>query len=330
MSASMRTKEVLLAALRHAEDEWVSGAEFGAAHAISRAAVWKAVTSLRAAGYVIESVPNRGYRLISSGDAIDPDNVMERASSMIVGRGGIIILDEVDSTNRYAKVLAEKNASEGTIVIAKKQIAGRGRLGREWHSSDTGSLCMSVILKPECAPADVAGISLLATYAVYETVKRYVGDRSELKWPNDVLVGGKKIAGILVELEATIDEVRFAVVGIGINVNNRTDSFPTKINETATSLAVETKSTIDMNEFLAALVSSLDVRYAEFKTDGMPAVIARWRESYRMKGNQVTVTRRNETFTGKVIDIDDSGALCIEDCGGKKIRVFSGDTTEKK
>ena len=303
---------------------WRSGAEIAAALGVSRAAVWKSVERLRERGYGIESAAGRGYRLVQASDRLLPAEIRRhyepaRLAPEIVHR------DVVDSTNRLAAELARKGAAEGTAVVAEQQSAGRGRLGRSWVSPAGVNLYLSVVLRPVLPPTEVPRLTLVAAVALAEAVGDTVDLPPEIKWPNDLLIGGRKVAGILTELEAEADRVRFVVLGIGVNLNARAADFPPELRRKASSLLLASGRRVDRAAFAGRLLTRLDRAYDRLMTRGFAALRPDYERFHVLPGRRVVV-EGNPRVEGVVLGIDDDGALRIETAEGV-VRVVAGEVT---
>lgn len=306
------------------EGRWCSGEELAAALGVTRAAIWKSVERLRAQGWDIEAEAGRGYRLVHAPDLLLPAAIRP-ATDLLRLRGAIVHREVVDSTSRLAIDLAREGAPEGTAVVAERQTAGRGRLGRTWESPARLNLYLSVILRPEIPPAEVPRIALVAAIAVAEAIERTSALEPSIKWPNDVLLGGRKAAGILTELEAEADRVRFVVLGIGVNLNATREDFPPELRDKATSIAVEKGHPVDRAAFAAALLARLDEDYDELLVRGFGGLRARYEARHALAGRRVTVAGARG-IEGTVLGIDEEGALLLETDRGVE-RVFSGEVT---
>src|SRR4029453_2576974 len=234
----MGLKDKILKILRE-EKGFVSGEAIRQTLKVSRTAVWKQIETLREEGHEIESSPNRGYRMIQEADKLSEPEILKVKGLQDLPLK-IKILEETDSTNRVATDLALEAAPEGTIVLAERQSAGRGRLGRVWESPSHKNLYFSVVLKPPIPPAATLPITLVAGIACYEALKPELSEALNLKWPNDLWVQGKKIGGILTDMEAEQDQVRFIILGIGVNVNAESGDFSKELHSLPTSLPLET------------------------------------------------------------------------------------------
>ena len=298
-------------------DEYVSGEKISRETGISRAAVWKHIKSLKNKGYEILSVTNRGYRLISSPDLITADGIAAGLNTQFIGRK-LFIYDETDSTNERAK--AQSGEKEGSVFIAEVQNHGKGSRGRGWVSPKGTGIWHTILLKPDITPSEVSQITLVAGLAVCRTI----GLGAMIKWPNDIVIGSKKVCGILTEMSAEIDMVNYVVCGIGINVN--TESFDKEIAHRATSMYLESGEKQTRNDLIASELNYFEYYYKKFLAGGLGAILDEYKENCVTVGRDVTVIYNKETVTGKAVDIDEKGALIVETENGT-IPVTSGEVS---
>lgn len=317
----MNTRDELLSALN--SPGWVSGETLSRRMCLTRSAIWKHICKLRAEGYSIESSPKKGYRL-SVRDALSPEEVNEKIGSGLFTRK-IKILRQTISTNFTARELADSGAPEGTVVIADSQSAGKGRRGRAWFSPAGLGIYFSIILRPQITPAEAAKTTLLMSVCVAETLESVAGLRARIKWPNDILVNGRKIAGILAELSTEMDSVNYLVVGLGVNVNIAANQFPDEIRGSATSVLIETGNQATRIRLLAEIMGKFERYYHHAHNDNFDAVMARWRSMSDIIGRNVTVETAAGKLAGTVIELDRDGALVLKDSKGYVKRILSGD-----
>ncbi|MEW6273286.1 MAG: biotin--[acetyl-CoA-carboxylase] ligase [Thermodesulfobacteriota bacterium] len=306
---------------------WQSGADIAARLGVSRAAVWKRIERLRERGYDIEASAGRGYRLVRASDRLLPEVVLRHWRPVHLAAASIVHRDAVDSTNRLAAELARGGAPEGTVVIAEQQTAGRGRLGRTWASPANVNLYCSIVLRPAVPPLEVPRLTLVAGLAVAQAIAA-TGEQlaPQIKWPNDVLLDGRKVAGVLTELEAEAERVRFVIVGIGVNLNAARGDFPRELARKATSLALATGERVDRAAFTGRLLGALETAYEVFRTRGFAALRARYEAFHCLPGRRVSIDGRPPT-SGVVRGVDDDGALLVETKGGEVRRVVAGEVT---
>lgn len=304
--------------------EVVSGEELSCLLKVSRTAVWKQIRTLKMLGYNISAVPSQGYRLISSPDLLIPAEITASLNTIRLG-SEIICFRETGSTNALAFKLAEEGAVEGTVVIADAQRRGKGRLGREWESPPGVNLYCSIILRPPIPPVAAFQITFLSAVAVARSVTRCTRLEPSIKWPNDILVNGGKVAGLLNEMSAETEKVNFIVLGIGVNLNMRRDQFPQNLRHPASSLLLEGGVAINRTGFIRDLLMNLDALYDGYLRDGYAPIRDEWLAMSRMAGRRVRVTDNNRSTEGMVRGIDDNGALILECAGGGMERALTGD-----
>jgi BirA family biotin operon repressor/biotin-[acetyl-CoA-carboxylase] ligase len=235
----------------------------------------------------------------------------------------------IDSTNSKAYQLALQGAEEGEVVIAESQMEGRGRLDRHWFSPPFLNLYLSVILRPKIPPNQASLVTLMAAVAVADAIQKYSGLLPQIKWPNDILLRGRKVAGLLNEIQSEMDRIHFVILGIGVNLNMAEKIFPKEIRWAATSLKEEMGETILRKDFLQSLLLKLEGWYTTFLKKGGIPILEAWRERANIEGKQVKVTSMGETLRGVAIDLDSDGALIIETKDGIRKRVVAGDVEYK-
>jgi BirA family biotin operon repressor/biotin-[acetyl-CoA-carboxylase] ligase len=231
----------------------------------------------------------------------------------------------IDSTNSKAYQLALQGAEEGEVVIAESQDKGRGRLGRPWVSPPFLNLYLSVILRPRLPPRQASLLTLMAAVATADAVREITGLRPLIKWPNDILLGGRKVAGLLNELHSGTDRVHFAILGIGVNLNMDGKSLSKEIRKVATSLKKELGRPVSRTAFLGVLLQKLEAWYEILLKEGAAPVLEAWRDRARIKGRPVRVASSGETLTGLAVDIDTDGNLIMKTEDGHQKRIVAGD-----
>lgn len=305
---------------------FVSGRALAEGLGISRAAVWKHVESLKADGYQIESARSRGYRLLAGPDRVSQSELAVHLDSAWLGHH-LIWHAATGSTNADAAAAARDGAVEGTVVVAEEQSAGRGRLGRTWVSAARVNLYASVVLRPWIVPAEAPQLSLVAGLAVAAALERE-GLDARIKWPNDVLLDGRKVCGILTEIEAEADRVSFVVVGIGVNLNSTLEHFPAELHDKATSVVLASGRRVDRARFAARLLAELERRYEGFREHGFAALAAEWESRSDMLGREICVSAGGEELGGICLGIDSDGALLLKEEGREAPRrVLAGDVS---
>jgi BirA family biotin operon repressor/biotin-[acetyl-CoA-carboxylase] ligase len=302
----------------------VSGEELSAILSVSRTAVWKHINALRSQGYNIEARHSSGYRLLSTPDILSSAAITAGLATKRLGRQ-VICLTETGSTNSEAFRLAEEGADEGTVLFAESQLQGKGRLGRSWHSPAGVNLYCSLILRPPIQPVDAFQLTFLSAVAVARAIESSISICPLIKWPNDILLNGKKIAGLLNEMSAETERVNFVILGIGVNLNMRLEQYPDDLRHPATSLLIESGSEINRLNFARQLLESLDSLYDGYLAGGYPPVREEWVARCGMIGKRVVVNGPAEMIEGIATGIDDSGALLVRKESGAVARVLAGD-----
>lgn len=325
------TRDRLLLSLRRSRDQWVSGEDLSVSLGVTRAAVSKHVGTLRRAGYEIEAVPRRGYRM-RSGDSLRPDEIGESLGTEVFGRGELVSLMSAESTNSEARRLAERGAAEGAAVVAESQTAGRGRRGHLWHSP-RGGLYASVVLRPDIGPDQASLLTLTAAVAAAEAVKEVAPDLPvRCKWPNDLLIRGRKFCGILTELSVEVDTVDYAVVGVGMNVHrldaSGCDAADSRETDGATSIAEEFGADVGRAELFRAWLERFEHWYLNAGAQGFSPVLERWKELSGLMGREMTARVGGAELTGAVEDVSESGELVLRLPDGTRLRLHSGDSVK--
>ena len=316
----------ILGFLAEGGEGFISGEALSNRLGLSRTAVWKHVESLRLKGYRIEAVPARGYRLMARPDRLSALELHPLLTTRALGR----VLhhhETIGSTNATAFRLAQDGAVHGTVVVAEQQTAGKGRRGRAWVSPPGLNLYFSAILRPELSPQRAPELTLVAAVALAETL-REAGSDAAIKWPNDVQLGGRKVAGILTELSAEPERVHFVIVGVGVNLNAGAEHFPQELRDTATSLAQVLGRPVARAAFTAALWTRLEAWLDTYLATGFDAVRLRWKALSSTLGQQVRVRTDRGDWEGFAEDIDLTGALMVRTADGRVERVLAGDVEQ--
>lgn len=304
----------------------VSGEELSGLLHISRTAVWKHIKTLKELGYEITAEPARGYRLAGTPDLFIPEEVGRDLDVIRLGTR-IVGFRETGSTNEVAYRLAEEGAPEGTVVLADSQTKGKGRLGREWLSPPAVNLYCSLILRPPLPPYAAPQLTFLSAVAVARAIEENSTLLPRIKWPNDLLINERKVAGLLNEMSAETDHLNFVILGIGVNLNMAKDQIPSGLRHPATSLFAESGSLVNRTRFARSLLKSLDTLYDTYLTSGDGPIREEWLDRSRMAGEQVRVLQQERELTGRVTGIDGYGALIVRDDSGGEHVILSGDVT---
>ncbi|MFO7951964.1 MAG: biotin--[acetyl-CoA-carboxylase] ligase [Bacillota bacterium] len=307
----------ILEVLLQNNNRFLSGAYLSSQLGISRAAVWKHIRTLRQNGYEITAKPNCGYILKGQPDLLQKDLFTDQ---------NIFYYETIDSTNLKCRFLAEDNAAEYSTVIAEKQLQGRGRLGRNWFSPSYSGLWFSMLLRPQkISPEDISAVTLVTSATIAEILNHLYNLPVKVKWPNDLMIGDKKTGGILTEIKAEPDWIEYLVVGVGININQRKTDFPKELAHQATSLAIEGNRDLDRTNLFLELRQELIKAYQTFLNNGFASFRELWRKHNLTLGKKVTVTRHRESFRGYARDLDEKGALLIQDNQNKLHSINYGE-----
>ncbi|MBI4972810.1 MAG: biotin--[acetyl-CoA-carboxylase] ligase [Candidatus Omnitrophica bacterium] len=302
------------------KENYVSGEELSHHFKISRQALWKHIQELKEAGYEILAVPHLGYKLVSIPDRLFSAEISRGLNTKVIGKK-IYYFESVSSTMDIAVKLGMEGSPDGTLVISETQTKGRGRLGRSWLSPKYKGVYLSLILRPKILPAQAPIITLLAAVSICEAIKRITGLEAKIKWPNDILMYQKKLGGILTELNAETDELRFAVIGLGLNVNNDKKALLTS----ATSLKEQKKENINRLDLLQEILRRIEANYLLFQGKGPQPIIEQWREYNITLGRRVKVISHKELREGEAIDIDIDGGLLLRQDSGLTEKIMAGD-----
>ncbi|MBU7007832.1 biotin--[acetyl-CoA-carboxylase] ligase [Phosphitispora fastidiosa] len=306
--------------------EYVSGEEISQILGVSRTAIWKHIKKLKEDGYRIESHSRIGYRLVHVPDRLFTHELEGLLTGKLIG-SYIVYRETVNSTNDLAKELAREGAESGTVVIAEEQTGGKGRMGRKWHSPEGEGLWFSVILRPPISPSEAPKITLVAAVALAKAIRELNGIEAGIKWPNDILISGRKLAGILTEMSAEIDRVNYVIVGIGVNVNLDSEKLAEGLSETATFIEKESCGQVSRLRLLSGILDRFDVLYEEFINGHFSSILSLWKEMSVTINRWVRVTSIAGVDEGIAFDIDAEGALLLMKKDGSMKRVLSGDVT---
>lgn len=317
-------KNEILALLKENENTFISGQDICEKLKVSRTSIWKGINGLKNEGYIIESKSNNGYKLIASPDILTFEEISKNLNTDFIGRS-IIHFDSIDSTNNKAKELANEGAASGTLVLSEEQTSGRGRMGRNWVSPKGTGIWMSIILRPDVNPVNAFKLTQVAVAAVSKTLEEF-GVASYIKWPNDLIINGKKICGILTEMSAELTKINYVIMGIGINVNIL--GFPDELKDIATSLKIETGMTFERNNLISAILNNFQPLYSEFiEEESICSSINICREKSILIGKTLKVLKRDCTLTAKAIGITDDGQLTVVYENGKLENLISGEVS---
>lgn len=317
-------RKKLLDAFTNSQQDYLSGQHLADLVGCSRTAVWKHIEELRKEGFELEAVRRKGYRITKTPERVSADEIRLGLMTKTLGRN-IHYEESVDSTQKIAHRLANEGAPEGTIVIAEEQISGRGRMDRKWHSPKYTGIWMSVILRPNIPPPRAPQLTLIAAVAVVQAIEEFTGLTPQIKWPNDILMNGKKVTGILTELQADSDRIMSIIIGMGINVNQQTEDYPDELQAIATSLSIEKGESLQRSDLIKALLNKLEQLYILYLDKGFYPIKLLW-EGYAVSiGRNITARTITGSIYGKALGITEDGVLMIEDTKGKVHHVYSAD-----
>lgn len=303
---------------------YVSGQSISQQLGVSRQSIWKAINSLKEKGYKIKSVTNKGYQLVSAPDYLNEQSLKNHLQTSVIGKD-LEVLESVGSTNDYLKNKGNNGCANGAVVVAREQTKGKGRLGRVWQTKKDDGIAFSFLLRPDMAPAEAGAITSLAGLAVCKAIREYTGLDCKIKWPNDIIVGRKKLVGILTEMSAEFDAVEYIVTGIGINVEHT--EFPEDIAYKATSVLLETGRHIDKNEFLACVINRIEQEFLSNNLEMTQSVLEEYADMCATIGRNVSFKRGTSDMNGIAVGVENDGELKVMLSDGSVCRVNSGEVT---
>lgn len=305
-------------------DGYISGQSISQQLGVSRQSIWKAVNSLKEKGYGIDSVTNKGYKLVSSPDYLSEQSIKSFLHTTVIGKN-LRVFETIGSTNDYLVMEGHNGCPNGTVAVAREQTKGKGRLGRVWQSDKDKGIAFSLLLRPQMAPYEVSSVTPLAGLAVCKAVREYTKLDCMIKWPNDIIVGRKKLVGILTEMSAEFDAVEFVITGIGINVEHT--SFPEEIAHKATSILLETGRHIDKNEFLACVLEHLEQEFIRNDLRLTPSALEEYSDMCATIGKSITFSRGSNKISGMAVGVEGNGELKVMLSDGSICKVNSGEVT---
>lgn len=304
----------------------ISGARIAKEIGVSRSTVWRWVQRLRELGVRVKGQTATGYFLEKVPDVLTPDLLRKYVKGKLFGRRFYHFF-ETDSTNRVAMELAYAGEEEGVVILAETQTAGRGRAGRKWHSEQGTGIYVTLLLRPRLSPVHAPLLTMLAGLSLHSAILAQTGLNAELKWPNDILIDGKKLGGILTEMHAEPSQVRFVIVGIGLNVNQ--EKFPSELSGIATSLRKESGKIHSRLELLVRLLREFETDYNRFLREGPSYVVERFAEvSQFAAGKRVRVETGRDSYSGKTAGLSVDGLLLVKKDDGETVTVIAGDVSE--
>ncbi|WP_047152596.1 biotin--[acetyl-CoA-carboxylase] ligase [Aneurinibacillus tyrosinisolvens] len=320
----MNIREEMLQLLKESGDSFVSGEEISKRLGVSRTAIWKHIEELREEGYIFEAVRRAGYRLISTPDVMIAEEIKVGLKTRSFGQE-VHYYATIDSTQNKCQELAKAGAPEGTLVVADQQLGGKGRLGRVWHSPAGKNIYMSLLLRPVLELQKCPQLTLLTAVAIVETVRDVCGIQADIKWPNDILLDGKKICGILTELNAESDRINWLIIGMGINVNAELDDFAADVQKIATSLRIVNGAPLRRVSLIQGILRRLEHLYEQYVREGFEPIKELWEAHAITIGKRVTIRTLQGSLAGFAEGIDDAGVLLVRQDDGTVTKVYSAD-----
>ena len=317
-------RKKLLDAFTNAADTFLSGQHLAELIGCSRTAVWKHIEELRKEGFELEAVRNKGYRIVKTPERITADEIRLGLTTNFIGKN-IHYEESVESTQKIAHRLSNEDEPEGTIIIAEEQRSGKGRMDRTWHSPKYTGIWMSLILRPNIPLTKAPQLTLLTAVAIVQAMEEETGLQPEIKWPNDVLLNGKKVTGILTELQAEADRIHSIIIGIGINVNQKKEDFPSELQEKASSLFIEKGEVISRAGLIKSFFKHFEKLYLLYLDQGFFPIKLLW-EGYAVSIGKILKARTlTNVIEGKALGITDEGVLKLEDETGFVHHIYSAD-----
>jgi BirA family transcriptional regulator, biotin operon repressor / biotin---[acetyl-CoA-carboxylase] ligase len=327
MTRTSNTGKRLLDALRAQQGRYCSGATLAADLGLTRTAIWKHIHALQDRGYPIVSHPKQGYQLALMPDLLLTEELLPALENHWLGKS-YHYLPQIDSTNDHALQLAAQGVPHGTVVVADEQIAGRGRLGRPWISLPQRGLYVSMVLRDDLPSRDAPQTTLITGLSLVEVIQTLYGLPARIKWPNDVLIRGKKVAGILTEMQADQDVVRFLVIGTGVNVNHSIEELGAPFRYPATSIALERGETTRRSDLLLAFLNRFESNYERFRAEGLALFLPELERASAVLGHPVTIQCGTEQITGTALGLTAEGALRLGLEDGQEKVLWVGDITQ--
>jgi len=320
----------ILRALRQNGHSAISGAELSRQLGLSRAAISARINELRSLGYDIEASPHLGYRLLGSPDLLHADDLISRlGKTRVIGRD-IRTFQETTSTNDVIDKLARDGVKEGVVVFAESQSKGRGRLGRKWLSPVRKGLWFSVLLRPALRPQETTQLTVASATALRRAIQNSTGLLPEIKWPNDILIAGRKVAGILTELHAELEQIQYVILGIGVNVNFNPGDLPPELRKSASSLKAELGHAVARPELAVSCLRELDHDYGRIGAGRFTQVADEWEAHCTTIGHQVAIRTASQQIRGRAESLGEDGALLLRTEHGHLERIAAGDVIVEK
>lgn len=325
---NMNIKNELLKRLFEAQGKPISGQEFADEFGLSRTAIWKYIKEFEEEGYEIASIRKKGYVLIASPDRVNSPNIQKYLQTATYGR--IIDYHEsCPSTQNIAHDAAQAGAHDGTLIVSEEQTAGKGRLSRPWNSAAQKGIWMSLIVRPSLMPQQAPQMTLVAAVAIVRAIENVTGTEATIKWPNDIMINGMKMTGILTELQSEPDRVKAIILGIGMNVNQDEEDFPLELKGIATSLKIAYGSRIDRAKLIAEILAFLELYTNMYEKHGFGPIKLLWEGYSNIAGKRIRAVMLNETVEGIALGISEEGLLELRLDNGTVRGIYSADIVLK-
>ncbi|WP_018933733.1 biotin--[acetyl-CoA-carboxylase] ligase [Gracilibacillus lacisalsi] len=316
----------LISILAEQEDRYISGQALSEKLDVSRTAIWKHINELKKDGYQFDSVPKKGYRLVSKPEQLNESTIKWGLETDWLGKR-IDFRQELASTQDLAHALARKGAEHGTVVTTSKQLSGRGRMDRRWVSDHDGGIWMSIILRPSIPPHQASQMTLFVAVTLVETLERITGQKIQIKWPNDLFIDGRKISGILTEMQAELEAIQYLIIGFGINVNQLSTDFPEELKEKSTSLRIASGQEWNLREMIQDILQDFELAYQSYLQTGFEPIKAKWlKHAYKLK-EKIHVKTNQEEYNATVNGITDDGALVVLKDNQDERVIYSAEIT---
>ena len=321
-------KEQLIELFTLDSDAYISGEKLSASLGVSRTAVWKHIQGLKEEGFVFASSPRKGYKLLSQPDRLDKERLTAALQTRELGHT-LQVLAEATSTQDIARHWVESGAPHGALVLAEKQTAGRGRFGRVWHSPPGKGIYMSLVLRPEIPLQQTPRMPLLAAVALCRTLRRLTGVDASIKWPNDILIRGRKVSGILMDSSAEDERLSYIIAGFGISANLEEGDYPEELLGVATSLLMESGKLAHREELITEFLKELEEWLDVYKQEGFSPILSLWEALSSTLGHEVNVHTPSGSLQGYALGLHESGALILRLKDGQERYVFSGSVYDE-
>ena len=321
---TISTEQEIIRLLKKKSRSYLSGQTLSKSFGLSRTAIWKHINAIKEMGYFIEASPAKGYRLNLDNLPFNAFEISSNLKTSFIGKD-ISFYKDTGSTNDAARAFAIKGAREGFAVVADSQTKGKGRLGRSWESPAGVNIYTSIVLRPSIMPLFAPQLTLVSAVAVAEAISKYSQKTPEVKWPNDILINSKKVAGILTEMNSETDRINFVIIGIGVNINMTRKMFPEELRPIATSLKEEIGKEISRIDFIQTLYLNLETWYKRYLKHGFEPIRRAWTGYFTMAGRVVKVRQMDKAIVGVAMGIDDNGVLLLREKSGNITRIISGD-----